>query len=1049
MATQKKVLGKLPVPRGEYVAGTGYGKYNLVTLYGSTYMSKEDSNNTPPATLSDNGKVVVNTEKWKVFADASLSYESGQKITNTGVEDYPLFSTSDSYVAGYVVNYQGKLYKFNAAHAAGAWIGTDVDEVTMKKDIDDKLTELEAYAKKITTEYNVSTFHPTSGISGGNKYDLAGAIGQVPAELRTAGVKVSFLNESGNVESWEFSGGSWAVCGFEQVGAGRFGELDRDISTIRCIDTTILASINEAFRVEVFKNIKKGQKIKIGINCNVDIADIRIDDTGHLTATQIAFDGKISKGNFYTTEFTATEDIESLFAWTIGSNVKDSGSIDVKINGELYGTILEENKHKSTHVYTTKEIEFAFDEPSGEDPKKVANLTINYGYIIATYADNSYLKAGKELIENAPYSYGALYAVFNKGDNKIKSLKVGALAANVSEITPLISVDESTEFCQPIACWYNGNIVYCIDSRTELKKIIDDVNAKITEVSDEINLVNRKIKGFTINDDATLNLDELFTKTILNGVEIGEKYKIRIETDENVSCKLLAITSGRSDTENRYFWGSIEPNNVYEKEFEILSEGDIVMWTIGSNIIAGGTIKYELSYCGLEEIVENLENPTNEFSAYIIPPSIYTVCNDINWKRNYSLKLYIDHLFADVNKRPNVRYSDGSSVKCFYSKYNSYGSYINSTTSNNSLDINEKIIQDILTNGQTINIPHRSVRNKATSNKVVRLLCIGDSVTEGYMANYGIPYANAPKQYWSWIKALFEMDYIEAGNQGYFFESLGNLLGKLKNGYTFNITGMNGINKDGIKAFACGVGGSKTSDWISPQLNNEEINPFYDIEAGKFSLRYWVEKYRTLTVNPDGTTTRCSTSNKGELAPEDTTQYNVCEPTHVLIQLGYNQLYNTTGETRNNYLAQLNQMITTIKEEYPDIYVLLSLPDTAGTYYPELFPEYIGESDDIYSLDFMNGTAKSAHDKIAYMNKDLMEIADEDNKIYYVPTYFASPLCYGASIREISEVCYLSNGKNKSFVQEGGLPYLHPNNAAHANWAYQIYSLIKYTLLVE
>ena len=143
MATQKKVLGKLPVPRGEYVAGTGYGKYNLVTLYGSTYMSKEDSNNTPPATLSDNGKVVVNTEKWKVFADASLSYESGQKITNTGVEDYPLFSTSDSYVAGYVVNYQGKLYKFNAAHAAGAWIGTDVDEVTMKKDIDDKLTELE------------------------------------------------------------------------------------------------------------------------------------------------------------------------------------------------------------------------------------------------------------------------------------------------------------------------------------------------------------------------------------------------------------------------------------------------------------------------------------------------------------------------------------------------------------------------------------------------------------------------------------------------------------------------------------------------------------------------------------------------------------------------------------------------------------------------------------------------------------------------------------------------------------------------------------------
>ena len=72
-----------------------------------------------------------------------------------------------------------------------------------------------------TSEYNVSINHPTSGISGGNKYDLASAIGQVPAELRTAGLTVSFLNESGDTEKWEFSGGSWAVGGFEQVGAER------------------------------------------------------------------------------------------------------------------------------------------------------------------------------------------------------------------------------------------------------------------------------------------------------------------------------------------------------------------------------------------------------------------------------------------------------------------------------------------------------------------------------------------------------------------------------------------------------------------------------------------------------------------------------------------------------------------------------------------------------------------------------------------------------------------------------------------------------------
>lgn len=77
-----------------------------------------------------------------------------------------------------------------------------------------------------TTEYNVSVNHPTSGISSSNKYDLSSAIVQVPAELRSSGLTVSFLNESGDTEKWEFTGGSWAVSGFSQVGAGKLTELD-------------------------------------------------------------------------------------------------------------------------------------------------------------------------------------------------------------------------------------------------------------------------------------------------------------------------------------------------------------------------------------------------------------------------------------------------------------------------------------------------------------------------------------------------------------------------------------------------------------------------------------------------------------------------------------------------------------------------------------------------------------------------------------------------------------------------------------------------------
>lgn len=57
------------------------------------------------------------------------------------------------------------------------------------------------------TEYNVSIHHPLSGIDSGNKYTLEGAIVQVPEDIRMVGLKVSFLNNSGLVETWEFAGG--------------------------------------------------------------------------------------------------------------------------------------------------------------------------------------------------------------------------------------------------------------------------------------------------------------------------------------------------------------------------------------------------------------------------------------------------------------------------------------------------------------------------------------------------------------------------------------------------------------------------------------------------------------------------------------------------------------------------------------------------------------------------------------------------------------------------------------------------------------------------
>lgn len=58
--------------------------------------------------------------------------------SNMGVDDYPVFSASEAYSKGKVVNYNGKLYQFTSDHAAGTWTGTDVEPYNLKKDIEER-----------------------------------------------------------------------------------------------------------------------------------------------------------------------------------------------------------------------------------------------------------------------------------------------------------------------------------------------------------------------------------------------------------------------------------------------------------------------------------------------------------------------------------------------------------------------------------------------------------------------------------------------------------------------------------------------------------------------------------------------------------------------------------------------------------------------------------------------------------------------------------------------------------------------------------------------
>lgn len=94
----------------------------------------------------------------------------------------------------------------------------------------------EEYNQRVTgiCEYNVSKQFPTGGIEGSNKYTLELALQKVPTELRqTVGLKCSFWGESGELESWEYQGGTFTATGnWLAVGGKKFTELEQKNSLI-------------------------------------------------------------------------------------------------------------------------------------------------------------------------------------------------------------------------------------------------------------------------------------------------------------------------------------------------------------------------------------------------------------------------------------------------------------------------------------------------------------------------------------------------------------------------------------------------------------------------------------------------------------------------------------------------------------------------------------------------------------------------------------------------------------------------------------------------
>ena len=470
----------------------------------------------------------------------------------------------------------------------------------------------------------------------------------------------------------------------------------------------------------------------------------------------------------------------------------------------------------------------------------------------------------------------------------------------------------------------------------------------------------------------------------------------------------------------------------------------------------------------INDIVEN--GPEYEITPFV-PNKIYSVCNDISdstdivGKRNYTLNLFADHLFI-LNKPQKLFFEKTKCDKLpIYPKFQTYpnvvfnedGSNVKTTEKNIKID---GIVEPITFNQVTTRTSH-------VASGFPKILCIGDSVTEGYLANINKPYTNAPNAYWAWIMTHFMFDQHQA-NDASKYKAL--MIGH-KNVVSFQSKYYDGTMLNG-RACAEGKGGASLNSYLTAQYHGDgsgetdaRLNPFYNPDKEgtvKFSVEYWLNRYRTMDNNGNrlyfdanqSTTGNAGETNIGYLADgtqsgfyigsavTNTTAFDVCEPTHIIVQLGYNDADN------DQYTINMQTLLSIIKQELPNCFIGLSLPDCPGTYFPELYPQFNRDNADQYPVSYFMNPAQSSHAKFNSMNRKIKALENIKDKIYYIPNFFISPTAESAPVRVSQEAEFLSteSDKDRFFIQSYSAPYLHPNNHAHAVWGYENYAWIKYTL---
>lgn len=425
----------------------------------------------------------------------------------------------------------------------------------------------------------------------------------------------------------------------------------------------------------------------------------------------------------------------------------------------------------------------------------------------------------------------------------------------------------------------------------------------------------------------------------------------------------------------------------------------------------------------IDAIKENV--PSGEPTTAVSPDYVYSICDDVE---NNSLELYADHFVnVGIDRKRVLFKNSGTDRKTIVAPISSDGT-LNGGVNKKEETISDEIIGDY--SAGPLSITHRSVLNTFTANTGIRVLCIGDSVTAGTGANYPFSKTGGPRfQYWRFMNMFCARDKKNHNGNGFDFVSIGK---QVSNQYRYD---------DVLyKTFAEGRGGWGVSNYLYDETYNTLTNLFYDANkvwsgnyaselnsAGvKFSLASYLAKYKTLA---DDGKTRLVVGSTAGTEITDINECDVCTPNVIVITLTHNQ--NAAAYEQNMPL-----LIKAIKNEFPDIPIILNAIDCTGSYNSDLYPEF-----DASSLKFT-----ALHGQIISVVPIIKNLVSSFTNVWYCPCNFIQPTAWSTTYREPDLPENYFNMGFKVYVKTGVGPDYHPSAFAHASWAYELLACIKWIL---